>query len=330
MSIKNNNIRIHKEMIAWFYYRIRPILPRFAQIHLRRFIAYIKRKQSARYWPINYDAGQTPKDWQGWPDGKSFAFVLTHDVETAKGLARCQKVAELEMSMGFRSSFNFLTEKYEVPATLLSFLRTNGFEIGVHGVHHDGKLFDSYVIFKERARQINYYLKKWGAVGFRAPSMHCNLEWIMELNVEYDMSTFDTDPFEPRAHGVGTIFPFLVNRSGYNKSFVELPYTLPQDSTLFNILRERNSDIWKRKLDWIVEKDGMALMLVHPDYMCFDPGGKRNFEEYDARLYGDFLAHFREKYKDQYYHVLPRDLAKFMLKNRARQQESATPSTQIP
>jgi len=47
-------------------------------------------------------------------------------------------------------------------------------------------------------------------VGFRAPAMHDNLEWISELNLEYDLSTFDTDPFEPQSDGVGTIFPFKV------------------------------------------------------------------------------------------------------------------------
>ena len=39
------------------------------------------------------------------------------------------------------------------------------------------------------------------------PSMHHNLEWIKDLDIEYDASTFDTDPFEPQADGVGTIFP---------------------------------------------------------------------------------------------------------------------------
>jgi len=41
---------------------------------------------------------------------------------------------------------------------------------------------------------------------------------------------------------------------------VELPYSLPQDFSLFVIMRERNIDIWKIKLDWIVEKGGMALL----------------------------------------------------------------------
>jgi hypothetical protein len=37
-------------------------------------------------------------------------------------------------------------------------------------------------------------------------------------------------------------------------------------------MREKNIDIWKRKLDWIVENEGMALLITHPDYMNFGSG----------------------------------------------------------
>ena len=42
--------------------------------------------------------------------------------------------------------------------------------------------------------------------------MHHNLDWISELEIDYDMSTFDTDPFEPMPQGAGTIFPFIAVR----------------------------------------------------------------------------------------------------------------------
>ena len=47
---------------------------------------------------------------------------------------------------------------------------------------------------------------------------------------------------------------------------------MPQDHLLFVILQEKNIDIWKRKLDWIAEKGGMALLNTHSDYMSFDGG----------------------------------------------------------
>ena len=57
-----------------------------------------------------------PEAWPGWPDGKRFAFVLTHDVEGQRGLDRVRQLTELEMEFGFRSSFNFIPEgPYSVP-----------------------------------------------------------------------------------------------------------------------------------------------------------------------------------------------------------------------
>ena len=116
--------------------------------------------------------------------------------------------------------------------------------------------------------------------------------------MEYDTSTFDTDPFEPEPDGTGTIFPFWVpgpNGSGY----VELPYTLVQDFTLFSVLREQNIDIWKRKLDWIAERGGMVLLNTHPDYMCF--GGKPARDEFPVSYYEELLRYVREKYEGSYW-----------------------------
>ena len=111
-----------------------------------------------------------------------------------------------------------------------------------------------------KAQRINQVLKEWDAVGFRSGYMLRNLEWISDLDIAYDASTFDTDPFEPQPDGVNTIFPFWDRSSDKRKGYVELPYTMAQDSTLFLILREKGIELWKRKLDWIAEHQGMALL----------------------------------------------------------------------
>ena len=70
--------------------------------------------------------------------------------------------------------------------------------------------------------------------------MHHDLDLIGALDIQYDLSTFDTDPFEPQPDGVGTIFPFWVdNKRNKNGGYVELPYTLPQDFTPFILMREK-------------------------------------------------------------------------------------------
>ena len=137
-----------------------------------------------------------------------------------------------------------------------------------------------------------------------------NLEWLHGLDIQYDSSTFDTDPFEPQPNGVGTIFPFWVPSGDGTDGYVEIPYTLPQDFTLFILMKNKTIDIWKRKLDWIVSKGGMALMLTHPDYISFNKPSLME-EEYHIDKYEKFLEYVKSAYKDQYYHVLPRELASF-------------------
>ena len=170
------------------------------------------------------------------------------------------------------------------------------------------------------------------------------LDWLHELDIEYDASTFDTDPFEPEPEGHHTIFPFWVSvhtaqksEAGSQKSdsggnllsaegpirrserpisgvtgrgYVELPYTLPQDSTLFLLLREETIDIWLRKLDWIAQHGGMALIDVHPDYLCFD-GSMPGPREYPVTRYKSFLEHVSRQYHGAFWNVTPKKVAQF-------------------
>jgi hypothetical protein len=292
------------------YYFVKPAIPHGLRLRLRTHIASRQRRRSKNVWPINESAAQPPEWWSGWPEGKAFAFVLTHDVEGRKGMERCRALATLEIDLGFRSSFNFVPEGgYDTPGSLLSFLADHGFEVGVHDLHHNGTLYRSKAEFSAGARRINQHLERWRAVGFRSAFMFHNLEWLKELNVLYDASTFDTDPFEPQADSANTIFPFWVPRSD-GSGYVELPYTLPQDSTLFLVLGEKNNDIWKRKLDWLAQHGGLALVNVHPDYIAF--GERTGRAEFPVVLYEEFLAHVSEQFGDHAWCALPRDVAQFV------------------
>jgi len=215
----------------------------------------------------------------------------------------------LEAKHGFRSCFNFVPEwEYRVPDSLPPKLEESGFEVGVHGLKHDGKLYNSKAQFAENALRINEYLKAWKSFGFRSPLMQHRLGWLHQLKIEYDCSTFDTDPFEPEPDGMGTIFPFWVpnpNGAGY----VELPYTLPQDFALFTVLGEKNIDIWKKKLDWVAEHGGMALLNTHPDYMCFE--GQAGKDEFPISHYEELLTYVNEKYEGAFWAANPLEVARY-------------------
>ena len=291
------------------YYFLKPIMPWRLRLALRRYRANRRRRLFADTWPIDPGASRTPPGWPGWPGGKRFAFVLTHDVEGSKGVSRVEQLMNLEVKHGFRSCLNFVPEgEYRVADTIRNMLDHAGFEVGVHGLEHDGKLYSSKVGFAAKALRINQYLQRWNCSGFRSPLMQHRLGWLHRLDAEYDASTFDTDPFEPQPDGVGTIFPFWVP-GPHGSGYVELPYTLAQDFTLFKILEEHNIDLWKRKVDWIADNGGMVLVNTHPDYMCFE--GQPGRDEYQVAHYEELLRYVREKFDGRYWAASPREVARY-------------------
>jgi len=295
-------------MTSLFYF-LKPIIPRKLQLFLRRLQGKKLLKKYKNVWPILPGSEKKPEGWIGWPDGKDFAIVLTHDVEWRKGHDKCRELLELEKKLGFKSLFNFVAERYKVDKELREFIVSEGFEVGIHGIKHDGKKFKNKKIFDKRALKINQYIKEWNIVGFRAPAVHHNLEWIGELDIEYDLSTFDTDPFEPQPDGVGTIFPFLVERKNGKPGYVELPYTLDQDFTLFILMKESSPQLWIDKLNWIAKNGGMALVIVHPDYVNFN--NQRASEEYPVDYYINFLKYVKENYEGKYWNALPKEVAQY-------------------
>ena len=303
-----------------YYQLVRPILPASLRPFFRTLLLSRQRNGSVLEWPIEpcYVCFQfetvchllTSKGLDAvpyvhfWPEGKRFAFVLTHDIEAAGGQRFVREVAALEERYGFRSSFNFVPEGYRVDLDLIGELKERGFEVGVHGLKHDGRLFSSKAIFDKQAGKINQYLKQWGAVGFRAPFTHRNPDWMQALEVEYDLSFFDTDPFEPMPGGTLSIWPFMMGH------FVELPYTLPQDHTLMITVGETTPRLWLEKVDFIEQYCGMALVNTHPDYLRQDR---------HIAIYESFLSQMKQR--RGYWHDLPCNIARWW-----RQRGSAIPS----
>lgn len=311
-----------------FYFALKPLLPLRVRWALRRWHTQRALRIAPELWPIDASAGVTPRDWPGWPEGKQFAFVLSHDVESGVGVNQALALAKVEENLGFRSSFNFVPEgSYETPDALRAELARRGFEVGIHDLHHDGRLYASRQAFRRSAQQINRYIREWGVAGFRSAFMLHKLDWLHDLEISYDASTFDTDPIEPQPDAATTIFPFWVPKpeassagggspptpslNPKSQGYVELPYTLPQDSTLYLFLEEKTIDIWKRKLDWLASRGGMVFLNLHPDYVGF-PDQPSSPGTYPLHLYRQLLDYVREKYEGCYWQALPRDVARYV------------------
>ena len=292
------------------YYLVKPYLPRLLINQMKNASARTAKNDFRLHWPIedrfvrfqweiarqllNHTDQQQITMRNFWPRDKNFAVVLTHDIESSDGQSFVRDVADLEEQLDFRSSFNFVPERYKLDHQLMNELCERGFEVGIHGLRHDGNLFKSEKIFNTRSSAINSYLQRHNSVGFRAPFMHRNPEWMQTLNIEYDLSFFDTDPFEPMPGGCMTIWPFTIGH------FIELPYTLVQDSTLGYVLGETTPDIWFEKLEFIKKYHGMALINSHPDYLK-DPN--------IWSIYQEFLHKIHDEKK--YWHALPREVARW-------------------
>ncbi len=292
------------------YYQFRSLIPRWMQIAARRQVARVTRRVCAERWPIDRAASGRPEGFRGWPENKGFALVLRHDVESAIGLSHYAEVADLERAHGMRSAFFFVPEDYVVaPETRRSIIDAGG-EVGVHGLKHDGKLYLSRSAFRRHADRINAYLREWQAVGFASPSSHHRFDWLHDLDILYDASSFDTDPFEPQPDGVRSIFPFAIHGADRRRSFIELPYTLPQDFTLFVILQETSTRIWREKLDWVALNGGMVMVNTHPDYMRF-AGAQHPRYSYPRAFYEELLGYVERTHRGAYWMALPREVAAF-------------------
>jgi len=286
---------------------VRPIMTRTACAVARHSREAMRAKAGFDVWPIEPATGTTPPHWPGWPENKKFAVVITHDVKRPRGLARVDRMIELETRYGFRSSFNLVTDgAYQVSDDLLYRIEQAGFEVGMHGLNSRRKRLFSKAGLALEVGRLRDCVSLWGASGFSSTFFRRNMAWMHLMGIEYDSSAFDADPFEQESDSAGTIFPFWV--PGPGGGFVELPRTLAQDHTLFNVLLDRDIEVWKRKLDWIAARGGMALMNVHPDGTSFD--GQPGADEYPVSFYERFLQYVRNQYAGEFWHALPREVAR--------------------
>jgi hypothetical protein len=262
------------------YYRMKPLFPRALQIGARRAFTHVQERQEFPSWPIEpalhdfyrwlmgvvtHVAGRPVPTIAPWPAGYRWALILTHDVEGEKGYRNLDVLRQVELTAGLRSCWNFVAESYRVEDELVAELGEQGFEVGVHGLYHDGLDLDSLKTLRRRLPRMHQARDRWGAVGFRAPALHRESEWMSGLGFDYDSSYPDTDPYSPKSGGCCSWLPF------FNRGLVELPVTLAQDHTLFVILGHQDETMWTRKASFLRDRGGMALLITHPDYVTEGP-----------------------------------------------------------
>lgn len=290
------------------YYRFKQLIPGALRHRLNALAVRSRQPLPFPHWPCEDALLKYWRAWLShalramgveetwhigfWPQGRTSCVVLTHNVESPIGFQRMEAIADIEERLGFHSAWNLPLAQYPIDWNRITALAQRGFEIGAHGLRHDGQLFRSFTDFQRLKPILERLAHEHGLRGFRAPSTLRRAEWLATMDFDFDSSFADTDPYEPQPGGTCSLFPFFLS------NLVELPYTLPQDHTLIHLLRRSPLPIWMAKADWIASISGMILTLTHPDYCGSEP----YLSQYEA-----LLKHLSTL--DSAWHALPSEVA---------------------
>lgn len=275
------------------YYFVRPLLPVAVRRHFQKL--YLRGWDSLSFprWPVDFSvnnlfeqllvmtlkatgADKIPFIWF-WPDGHKGCALITHDVETEIGRDFCRTLMDIDDSFGIKASFQVIPEeRYSVSPDFLEAIRQRGHEVAVHDLNHDGHLYENREQFIERAAKINAYGKQYQTEGFRAGVLYRKQVWYSELKFAYDMSVPNVAHLDPQRGGCCTVMPYFIG------DILEIPVTTIQDYTLFNILGDYSTKIWKEQIRLIKEKFGLMSFIIHPDYVI---------QEQERAVYKQLLEH---------------------------------------
>ena len=269
------------------YYLLRPFLGIRVRKHLQKVRLSGWERIPFPQWPVDrtVDAlmegaltlamkaqgvARMPFIWF-WPDGASACAMMTHDVEGQTGIDFCDALMDLDDSFGIKSAFQLIPEGHEETwQRTAARLRARGFEVNLHDLNHDGKLFADRAEFLRRAKRINEYARQFNCDGFRSGVMYREQDWYDAFEFSYDMSVPSAAHLEPQRGGCCTVMPYFVG------DILELPLTTVQDYTLFHILDTYSIDVWKKQIELVGRHHGLISMITHPDYIA----GAREREVY--------------------------------------------------
>lgn len=296
------------------YYWLRPLTNQWLRKHLQKFYARNWRESTFPQWPVDTTVERiceklmliqmkakgvrkVPFVWF-WPRGAVGSVMMTHDVETEIGWDFCEELLAMDDRHGVKSTFQIVPEGcYAVRPEFLKAIRSRGFEVGVHDLNHDGRLFDDREEFLRRVKRINQYGVEFEARGFRGAVLYRKPEWYGALNFSFDMSIPNVAPLDPQRGGCCTVFPYFIG------NIIELPLTTVQDYTLFHLLNRKSIDLWKEQIEHVLAKCGLVSFIVHPDYIQ-DPDTKAVYEK--------LLAHLTElKEQKHLWFALPSDIERW-------------------
>ena len=198
-------------------------------------------------------------------DGTPVPLLLTHDVDTAEGLATLPRLLAVEESLGLASLTFVVTHRYAWKREDLAQWAARGHAFGVHDTTHDNRL--AYLPPAEveaRIARAQAALGPLDSGAFRAPAFlrSASLYEGIARRVRIDFSTNDAALVWPHpGDGLGSPFPVRY------RTLAVVPTTLPRDGELLalGVDRAATLDLCRRKASQLARVGAPAVLLTHPD-----------------------------------------------------------------
>ncbi|MBI2059047.1 MAG: polysaccharide deacetylase family protein [Nitrospirae bacterium] len=239
-----------------------------------------------------------------WPEGKSYAVVLTHDVDSGWAFEHTENVAPLlkiESSAGVRSAWYFVVKTIPRREILTRGLERDGHEIGFHCYNHDHRFpFLSEAAMRARLDRCRPFLDRFGVKGMRSANYLKSSRFlsIMGERFEYDLSFRDSYHGAGGAHGCSTVHPFRIGGG----SLLEIPTTMPDDYDLFSrgLSPEEALKMQIESMENIKIRGGVVNLVTHTEpHLSVNKKGLCLYQEIVRYVSSDPAAWI----------TLPRDLA---------------------
>ena len=219
-------------------------------------------------------------------DGRPVPLLLTHDVDTAEGMATLPRLLAVEESLGLASLTFVVTHRYRWTRQDLEKHATHGHAFGVHDTTHDNQLaYLPPADVEARIASAQAALGPLDSGAFRAPAFlrSASLYEGIARRVRLDFSTNDAALIWPHpGDGLGSPFPVRY------RTLAVVPTTLPRDGELLALGLDRAAtlDLCRRKAIQLARVGAPIVLLTHPD---------RTFTDTARRIdaYGELLAWLR-------------------------------------
>lgn len=209
-----------------------------------------------------------------WPGGKSYAFMLSHDVDSG-WLYRDRNLDRFlneERRYGVRGAWYVVGNLYAHDFAKLDRLAGEGHELGLHGDNHDHKIaFLSNDEMNRRLSPCRSLIDRYAMWGFRSPNYLRTPRLFRALRRYFRYDTSMHDSYNPTQRvglireGCSTTAPFRLFEG--SDDMLELPVTVPEDYEFYDPAKGAASVVdpqWAQ-IEEVKRQGGLATLVIHTE-----------------------------------------------------------------